>query len=138
MAALQIGKIIGKLFTSKAMDVIDKVVKDKDLKQQLESNFKTLEKNVEAEANRLAVEDRKSARELFKTDSKLQKIFAIVFLVGYIAVTFLVLYGAYEMTVNDVVFNNETVAIITMLFTAMSNKINTIVDFLFGGSAQKN
>ena len=84
------------------------------------------------------IADRKDAREMYEKDNTLQKVFALVFLIGYVIITFFILYGAYKMTVEDVTFNNETVAIITMLFTAMSNKINTIVDFLFGGSDDKD
>jgi hypothetical protein len=36
--------------------------------------------------------------------------------------------------VNGLKFENYVVALVTAIFTAMSNKVATIVDFLFGGS----
>ena len=112
---------------STIFDGIDKISTTKEEKAALRS-----------QALSQIISDRKDAREMYEKDNILQKIFAIVFLVGYIIITFFMCWGAYKMTIEDVVFNNETVAILTMIFTAMSNKINTIVDFLFGGSDSKD
>ena len=78
----------------------------------------------------LEVEDRKSARDMFKDDSFLQKIFAISFLVAYFALTIYFLYslfGGTELT-------QFAQTMVTMIWTGTTTKLNTIIDFLFGGS----
>lgn len=134
---LGLGKILTDSFLSKGLDVIKKVVKDKDQAEQLEHDFKVIAENHEHDIEKAFIADRQDARAMYKHDDKLQKVFSIVFLVGYILITFVFLYGVYQMTINKIEFDGEAIAIVTMLFTAMSNKINTIVDFLFGGSKSK-
>lgn len=86
----------------------------------------------------LEVRDRESAREMFKGgDNKLQKSFAVVFLVGYFVVSGLLLYGVFMAAIYKIQFDNYLVGIVTAIFTAMSTKVNTIVDFLFGGSVKQ-
>jgi hypothetical protein len=99
-------------------------------------------KAAELDARRLVMEaegkyfaDRASARDMYKHDSSLQKIFAITFLVGYISLTSLMLYlvvgwiGAKAVEIPD-----WAVALISTIYGAMSSKVNTITDFLFGSS----
>jgi len=94
------------------------------------------------EAEEKYFEDKQSAREMYKTDNRLQKVFAMTFLVGYILLTVFMLYiivswiGAKGITIPD-----WSVALISSIYGAMSSKVNTITDFLFGssqGSADKN
>lgn len=125
-----LSKVLGKGISEPLKEVfngIDSLTTSKEEKGELRK-----------EALKLHIENQSNARDMYKADNILQKIFAVVFLVGYIIITFFMCWGAYKMTVQKVEFNNETVAILTMLFTAMSNKINTIVDFLFGGSQSVN
>ena len=70
-------------------------------------------------------------------DNKLQKSFAVVFLVGYFVVSGLLLYGVFMAAIYKIQFDNYLVGIVTAIFTAMSTKVNTIVDFLFGGSVKQ-
>jgi len=99
-------------------------------------------KNIELDARRLEMEaeqkyfeDRSSAREMYKSDNKLQKVFAMTFLVGYVILTILMLYlvvgwiGAKNIQIPD-----WAVALISTIYGALSSKVNTIVDFLFGSS----
>jgi hypothetical protein len=78
----------------------------------------------------LELEDRKSARDLYKHDSALQKLYAIVFLIGYlflaIALSAILIY---KKQVAEGVF-----AFVTMIFTSLAGRIGTITDFLFGAS----
>jgi hypothetical protein len=90
----------------------------------------------EIEAFELEVKDRGDARDLYKSDSVLQKVFAVVFLTGYICVTLLLLFGVYQSAISKIEYRNEEVAIVTMVFTAMSTKVGTVTDFLFGGSVK--
>ena len=86
------------------------------------------------ESFKAEAEDREGARDLYKKDSVIQKVFAITFLCGYLLVTAVLLYGLFMAGVNGLTFENYVVSLVTAIFTAMSNKVATIVDFLFGGS----
>jgi hypothetical protein len=86
----------------------------------------------------LEVRDRESAREMFGNgDNKLQKTFSIVFLIGYVLITGVFLYGVWMFAVHKVKLDNYLVSMVTAIFTAMSSKVNTIVDFFFGGSVKQ-
>ncbi|MFR9542668.1 MAG: hypothetical protein SNH27_11500 [Rikenellaceae bacterium] len=84
------------------------------------------------------VKDRDSARDMYKDDSSLQKWFALVFLVSYMALTCAMLYFiyliAFGQTGVDINLPDWAVAFLSTLFGAMSAKVSTITDFLFGGS----
>ena len=86
----------------------------------------------EIEAFSLEVKDRAAARK--DGDLKLQRVFAITFLIGYIIMTLTMLYGAYIVSVQGIKLENYLVALVTSIFTAMSSKVGTVTDFLFGGS----
>lgn len=92
-------------------------------------------KRLEMEAEQEYFKDRASARDMYKHDSSLQKVFALTFLIGYIGLTCLMLYlvvgwiGAKSVEIPD-----WAVALISTIYGAMSSKVNTIVDFLFGSS----
>jgi hypothetical protein len=81
----------------------------------------------------LEVEDRKSARLLYSTDDIMQKVFAGVFLVGYMALSYYLL--RVLMGAEDMPKLAETM--VTMIWTGTSTKLGTIVDFFFGGSVSK-
>ena len=82
----------------------------------------------------LEVEDRKSARGLFKDDSYIQKILAIIFTSAY----FFLSYTMFEYFVmNTIQLSDYEIGFISTVFGAMSSKVNTIVDFFFGGSSKK-
>ena len=82
----------------------------------------------------LEVEDRQSARELFKIDSLMQKILAIVFTVAYFYICNILLNHFFNNTV--VKLEDYELGFISTLFGAMSSKVNTIIDFFFGGSVK--
>jgi uncharacterized membrane protein (DUF485 family) len=90
---------------------------------------------LEMEAERMYFEDRSSARDMYKHDNSLQKLFAITFLVGYIALTVVMLYllvgwiGAKAIEIPD-----WAVALLSSIYGALSAKVGTITDFLFGSS----
>lgn len=86
----------------------------------------------EVEAFELETQDRANARK--EGDLKLQRAFAITFLIGYIIMTLVMLYGAYVIAVQHITLDNYLVALVTSIFMAMSNKVGTVTDFLFGGS----
>lgn len=88
------------------------------------------------------IEDVKNARTMYMTDSKLQKIFALTFLIAYISLTALLVWGLWVYVKDGVIDAPEwVVAFISSLWGGLSAKLNTIVDFLFGssqGSQDKN
>jgi hypothetical protein len=144
---------IGKLIKSKAPQVLDLVgdlLPDKGVTGVVkrlidrddtvsDADTQMLHREVERyeiEAFELEVKDRGDARDLYKSDSVLQKVFAVVFLTGYICVTLLLLFGVYQSAISKIEYRNEEVAIVTMVFTAMSTKVGTVTDFLFGGSVK--
>ena len=134
--APQVLSVVGDLLPDKGVTGVVKRLIDTDdsigAKESVELNQAL--NDFEIEAAKLEVDDRKSARSTFLKDGILQKVFAMVYLVGYIGVTLLLLWGVYQSAKNGVKFENEEVAIVTMVFTAMSQKISTVTDFLFGGS----
>jgi hypothetical protein len=86
----------------------------------------------EIEAFKLEVEDRKSARSTYISDGLIQKIFAMLFLVGYVVLSWYlitILMGATEMP-------QLAETMITMIWTGTSTKLGTIIDFFFGGSVK--
>lgn len=85
------------------------------------------------EAFEAEVKDRKSARQLFENDSMTQKILAGVFTCGYFAITG-VLIRHFFIQGGDLA--DYELGFISTLFGAMSAKVNTIIDFFFGGSVK--
>lgn len=143
----KVGSWLGQLLGNSAGDIVEKVGSTVDrfvttkeeqleadhLKRELELRFKQLE--FEAEQSLLA--DRQSAREMYAHDSSLQKVFAIVFLAGYLAMSGLMVWLVLSWIPSAGVtleMPEWAVVLITSVFTAMSTKVNTITDFLFGGS----
>ena len=83
----------------------------------------------------LEVEDRKNARFLYSSDSTVQKILAVVFTVAY----FLLSYVMFQYFIEeDISLGEFEIGFISTIFGAMSAKVNTVVDFFFGGSAKKD
>jgi len=83
----------------------------------------------------LEVEDRKSARVLYSSDSSVQKVLATVFTVAYFALSFIMFKYFIE---EDIQLGEFEISFISTIFGAMSAKVNTVVDFFFGGSAKKD
>ncbi len=120
-----------------AGSIIDKFVESPEEKNKAKAELLEYEltlKKMSAQAEIEVYKDRNSARDMYKDDSSLQKIFAITFLVGYIGLTGVILYFLFSGTLTGL--ENWAVALISSIFTAMSTKVATICDFLFGGSSK--
>ena len=110
--------------------------KNKDKSEAIKSlsnEFEMYKMEFEKEAFALELEDRKSARKMYIDDSLIQKIFAIIFLLGY---------GGLSWFMLDILMNNSEMpqlaeTMITMIWTGTSAKLNTIIDFFFGGSVKE-
>ena len=125
--------IIGKL-VGQASTIIDEVVTTDEERLILKNKLEQLGQEHEQEVFRLEVEDRKSARNLFADDSIIQKALAIIFTVAY----FFLSYTMFKYFVmNTLELSDYEIGFISTVFGAMSSKVNTIVDFFFGGSSKK-
>ena len=132
-------KIIGLLTkgTGGLADLADRFITTPDEKKAFEKGLKEFEARVTRELLELEVQDRMNAREMYKEDSKLQKAYAIVFLVAYISITIVMLFGIYKISSVDVEIPEYAIGFVSTLFGAMSTKVSTITDFLFGGSMKE-
>ena len=117
-----------------ASEILDEVITTDEeraaAKQKLEELLKTHEKQM----FQLEVEDRKSAREMYTDDASVQKILATVFTIAYFALSFIMF--RYFVT-GDMNLGEFEISFISTIFGAMSAKVNTVVDFFFGGSHGK-
>lgn len=127
------------------IDVVGDILPDKGalgiIKNIIQKDDKiSPEKTAEAEgiiqedldAFELEVEDRRDARKLYSTDSLIQKIFAVVFLVGYGFLCWYMLEILRGESKDSELFKT----MVTMIFTGTSTKLGTIIDFFFGGSVK--
>jgi len=125
--------IIGKL-VGQASTIIDEVVTTDEERLELKNKLEQLGQEHEREVFKLEVEDRKSARSLFADDSIIQKVLAIIFTAAY----FFLSYTMFKYFVmNTLELSDYEIGFISTVFGAMSSKVNTIIDFFFGGSSKK-
>ena len=128
------GGLFGKVIES-AEGILDEVITTKEERETIKLELKKILLEAEREAFDKEVEDRKDARSLYKDDALIQKILAAVFTVGYFALS----YTMFKYFVlHDVVLSEYEIGFISTIFGAMSAKVNTIVDFFFGGSSKEN
>ena len=133
-----IGNIIGGLF-SKVVDnaegILDKVITTDKERHEAKLAIKSILLEAEKEAFAKEVEDRKSARDMYKDDAIIQKILATLFTVAYFGLSFM-MFRYFVM--GDLELGEFEISFISTIFGAMSAKVNTVVDFFFGGSSKKN
>lgn len=143
---MSVGKWIGDLIGGSGKEIItgladtaDRFIQTKEEKDAFQIEVKKYELDLmklQMDAEQKYSKDRQSAREMYMNDSSLQKIFAIVFLSGYLIITtamVVTVFGWFDIGIGQDM-NTVQSSLITMVFTSMSNKVNTITDFLFGGS----
>ena len=129
-----LGGIFGKVVEN-AEGILDEVITTKEERETLKLELKKILLEAEREAFSREVEDRKDARSLYKDDALIQKILASLFTMGYFALS----YTMFKYFVlHDVVLSEYEIGFISTIFGAMSAKVNTIVDFFFGGSSKEN
>lgn len=117
--------------------IIDNFVESPEQKNNAKTELLNYQLELKKQAAQAEIEifkDRNSARDMYKDDSSLQKIFAITFLVGYVGITGVILYFIFYGNTSGM--ENWAVALISSIFSAMSMKVGTICDFLFGGSSK--
>ena len=133
-----IGSLVGSLF-SKVVDnaegILDKVITTDKERDEAKLALKRLLLDAETEAFKQEVEDRKSARNMYKDDAFIQKVLATLFTAAYFGLSFM-MFKVFVM--KDIDLGEFEISFISTIFGAMSAKVNTVVDFFFGGSSKKN
>jgi hypothetical protein len=133
-----IGKFIGGLFgkiVDNAEGILDKVVTTDKERDEAKLALRRLLLEAETEAFAKEVEDRKSARDMYKDDAIIQKILATLFTVAYFGLSFMMFRF---FVLGDINLGEFEISFVSTIFGAMSAKVNTVVDFFFGGSSKKN
>ena len=133
-----IGKFIGGLFgkvVENAEGILDQIITTDQERDEAKHALKRLLLDAEKEAFAKEVEDRKSARDMYKDDAFIQKILATLFTAAYFGLSFM-MFRVFVM--GDMNLGEFEISFISTIFGAMSAKVNTVVDFFFGGSSKKN
>lgn len=125
------GNVIGAV--SKARNILKKGAEKDEKVRELLIEFEMFKMDFERECFELEAEDRKDARNLYSNDSLIQKIFAIIFLIGYGALSWYLLH----VIIGNIEIPKLAETMITMIWTGTSTKLNTIIDFFFGGSVKQ-
>ena len=133
-----IKSLVGGLFSTvveNAEGILDKVITTDKERDEAKLALKRLLLEAEQEAFKQEVEDRKSARDMYKDDALIQKILATLFTIAYFGLSFMMFrfFVLGEMNLGEF-----EISFISTIFGAMSAKVNTVVDFFFGGSSKKN
>ena len=129
-----VGGLFGKIVDN-AEGILDKVITTDKERDEAKLALKKLLLDAEREAFAKEVEDRKSARDMYKDDAIIQKVLATLFTVAYFGITFVMF--NYFVT-KSIKLGEFEISFISTIFGAMSAKVNTIIDFFFGGSSKKN
>lgn len=116
-------------------NVLDEVITTKEEKDAAKLAIQKVLLDAEKDAFAKEVEDRKSARDMYKDDAFIQKVLAILFTVAYFGLTY-VMFNYFVL--NTIELSDYEIGFISTVFGAMSSKVNTIVDFFFGGSSGKD
>jgi len=135
---LMVNNILGGLFgkvVENAEGILDKVITTDKERDAAKLALKQIMLDAEREAFAKEVEDRKSARDLYKDDAIIQKVLATLFTIAYFGITFVMF--NYFVT-KSIDLGEFEISFISTIFGAMSAKVNTIIDFFFGGSSKKN
>ena len=133
-----IGNLAGGLFgkiVDNAEGILDKVITTDKERDEAKLALKKLLLDAEREAFAKEVEDRKSAREMYKDDAIIQKVLATLFTVAYFGITFVMFNYFVTKTIE---LGEFEISFISTIFGAMSAKVNTIIDLFLGGRSKKN
>ena len=129
-----VGGLFGKVVEN-AEGILDKVITTDKERDEAKLAIKRILLEAEQQAFAKEVEDRKSARDMYKDDAIIQKILATLFTIAYFGLSFMMFrfFVLGEMNLGEF-----EISFISTIFGAMSAKVNTVVDFFFGGSSKKN
>ena len=133
-----IKNLVGGLFSTvveNAEGILDKVITTDKERDEAKLALKRLLLEAEQEAFKQEVEDRKSARDMYKDDALIQKILATLFTVAYFGLSFMMFRF---FVLGDIDMGEFEISFVSTIFGAMNAKVNTVGDFFFGGSSKKN
>ncbi len=123
-----VGDAFDKNFTSKEEKEAAKLALTQELNRHIEAMMSDATKQTE-----LILADKQNAREMFKVNSSLQKIYAIVFLGAYVLMSCAMCYAIFNLG-GDIKLPDWGIGFISTIWGAMSMKVGTVTDFLFGAS----
>lgn len=129
-----VGSLFGKLLEN-ADTILDTVITTDKEREEAKLSLKKILLDAEKEAFEKEVQDRVSARNLYQDDAIIQKVLATLFTVAYFGLTYVMFQ---YFVLNTVDLSEYEIGFISTVFGAMSAKVNTIIDFFFGGSSKKN
>ena len=129
-----VGGLFGKIVDN-AEGILDKVITTDKERDEAKLALRRILLDAEKEAFAKEVEDRKSARDMYKDDALIQKILAVVFTAAYFGLSFMMFR---YFVLGDIQMGEFEISFISTIFGAMSAKVNTVVDFFFGGSSKRN
>ena len=129
-----LGGILGKVVDN-AEGILDSIITTDEEREAAKLQLKKLLLEAEREAFNKEVEDRKDARSLYKDDAIIQKVLATLFTVAYFGITYVMF--SYFVT-KSLELGEFEISFISTIFGAMSSKVNTIIDFFFGGASKQN
>ena len=132
-----IGNVLGGIFgkvVENAQGILDEVITTDEEREKAKLELQKLLLEAEREAFAKEVEDRKSARDLYKDDAIIQKVLATLFTVAYFGISFVMFQ---HFVTGNLDLGEFEISFISTIFGAMPAKVNTIIDFFFGGSSQK-
>lgn len=118
------GKGEGKSLITEVADIADRWIDTKEDKREF---FKELYK--------MEADEKANARAMYGSDSAMQKIYALTFLIAYLALTAWLIYAIINGSIEEV--NQFETGLIGSIWGAMTSKVNTITDFFFGASENK-
>ena len=118
------GKSEGDGLAKGVADIVDRFVDTKEDKREF---FKELYK--------MEASEKANARAMYGADNVMQKIYAITFLLAYLALTAWLIYAIINGSIEQV--NQFETGLIGSIWGAMTSKVNTITDFFFGASENK-
>ena len=118
------GKGEGKSLITEVADIADRWIDTKEDKREF---FKEL--------YQMEASEKANARAMYGADNVMQKIYAITFLVAYLALTAWLIYAIINGSIEQV--NQFETGLIGSIWGAMTSKVNTITDFFFGASENK-
>lgn len=82
----------------------------------------------------LVLADKQSARDMYKANSSLQKVYALTYLAIYVILSCIILYEIFTPVALNI--PSWGVQFIATLFGGMTMKLGTITDFLFGSGME--
>ena len=124
-----VGGVLDNLITNKEELAAAKLEAEKEINRHIES----LEQNATRQLE-LVLTDKDSAREMFKANNSLQKIYALSFLLAYVGIIAALFY--ISTTKPDL--PEFSVMLLSSIFGSMTTKVGTITDFLFGAGISQN